>query len=282
MTAKLLEGTDLASSIRKEVKDVVEGYRNDGYRPPSLNVVLIGNDPASKIYVGQKQKACKEVGIESKVYELPLDISQVELNNLIASLNQDDNVDGILLQLPIPTHLSRAQSLDMIIPSKDVDGLTSFNQGAVLTQNSGLYPCTPLGIMELLNKHVNLHGKKVALIGYSLLVGAPLSTMLVHAGATVTVITRTSVDAPSFTKQADIVIAAAGRRHLVNHAWLKQGAVVVDVGIHRNEKSISGDVDFEDVKSVASAISPVPGGVGPLTVAFLIKNCLFAYQKKIP
>ena len=281
MSIKILDGIKLAQSIRLEIKEAIYSKIGKGIRPPCLSVILIGDDPASKIYVNQKKKACEEVGVNSEIYQRPASSTQDELNDLINNLNHDNRVDGILLQLPIPKHLSTIQSLDKIDPCKDVDGLTSFNQGTVLTKQPGLYPCTPLGIMEILNKHDSLSGKKVALVGYSLLVGAPLSTMLIHQGATVTVITKSTVDAPNIAKQADIIIVAAGVKHLVDKKWVKKDAVIVDVGIHRDGKTLSGDVYFDDVKSVAGAITPVPGGVGPMTVAFLLKNCLNAYLKNI-
>ncbi|NRA44575.1 MAG: bifunctional 5,10-methylenetetrahydrofolate dehydrogenase/5,10-methenyltetrahydrofolate cyclohydrolase [Oligoflexales bacterium] len=281
MTAKKLEGTKLAKAIRLETKEAVQSRVSQGNRAPSLSVILIGDDPASKIYVNQKEKACHEVGVHSKIYHLPTTVKQEELEHLIKTLNEDASIDGILLQLPLPQHLNRSQCLDMIRPSKDVDGLTSYNQGAVLTKIDGLYPCTPLGIMELLNQCDSLVGKKVVLVGYSLLVGAPLSSMLIHSGATVTVITKNSLDSPSIAKDADILVVAAGVRHLVDRSWVKEGAILIDVGIHRDGNSLSGDVDYDDVKSVVSAVTPVPGGVGPLTVAFLLKNCFEAYLKNL-
>ncbi|MFK7824882.1 MAG: bifunctional 5,10-methylenetetrahydrofolate dehydrogenase/5,10-methenyltetrahydrofolate cyclohydrolase [Oligoflexales bacterium] len=281
MVAKILDGIQLAQAIRVGIKEVVQAEIGKGKRPPCLSVILIGDDPASKVYVNQKKKACQEVGMNSQVHQKPDSITQSELNLFIDNLNKDSGVDGILLQLPIPKHLGRSQSLEMIHPSKDVDGLTSFNQGAILTKLPGLYPCTPLGIMELLKDYDSLRGKRVVLVGYSLLVGAPLSTMLIQEGATVTVLTKASVDPSGIARHADIVIVAAGVKHLVGKNWIKEGAILIDVGIHRDGKVLSGDVDFDDVKSVAGAITPVPGGVGPMTVAFLLKNCLNAYLKNV-
>ena len=282
MGAKVLDGLELARKLRQEAKELVDHHLGKGHRAPKLSVILIGEDPASRVYVKQKEKACHEVGIYSKICQLPVSVSQTELEKIILDLNKDIEVDGILLQLPIPLHLNRSQCLDMIHPDKDVDGLTSFNQGTVLTGLTGLHPCTPLGIMALLKSHMTLRGKKIALIGYSLLVGAPLSAMLVQSGATVTVITKATVDAPRVTRECDVTIVAAGVKHLVDKSWVREQSVLIDVGIHRDDSGISGDINFDDVKSVVSAVTPVPGGVGPMTVAFLLKNCLAAYLKNIP
>lgn len=280
MTAKIIDGTACSKKVKEkltlEVKDIVAS----GRRAPCLEVVLVGDDPASHIYVGHKEKACAEVGIASKTRQLSASVSQHELLGLIERLSADDSVDGILVQMPLPAHLDRLKIIDAIHPDKDVDGLTITNQGRLVTKQDGLFPCTPLGVMELLKfAGVAPSGKRAVVVGRSILVGMPAALMLIHAGATVTVVHSATENADAVVRDADIVVAAAGSKGLIKPSWVKVGAVVIDVGMHRDGKNLVGDVDFAGVSERASAITPVPGGVGPMTIAMLMSNCLKAYRR---
>jgi methylenetetrahydrofolate dehydrogenase (NADP+)/methenyltetrahydrofolate cyclohydrolase len=244
-------------------------------------VILVGDDPASQIYVGSKEKACASVGIKSVSHRLPASTTQKDLIALIHKLNKTDDVDGILLQLPIPKHMSRFECIEAIAPEKDVDGLTPTSQGIIAWGQPGLQPCTPSGIMELIRESgIECKGKLAAVLGRSILVGAPTTHMLSHAGATVIGLHSESRNTKELTKMADIVVVATGQRHLVTDEWLKPGAVVIDVGIHRVNGKVSGDVEFETARKVAGSITPVPGGVGPMTIAMLLSNCLLAFERR--
>jgi methylenetetrahydrofolate dehydrogenase (NADP+) / methenyltetrahydrofolate cyclohydrolase len=282
VTATLIDGRSVAKHIRSQVKEKIRVLRSAGGRAPCLAVILVGDHPASKIYVANKQKACAEVGIESRLFEMPADVAQGEVLDLIGRLNHDPTVDGILPQLPLPKHLDKVGTIHAVDHSKDVDGLSPVSQGLLEWGLPGLYPCTPSGILELL-RHAGVHieGMLAAILGRSLLVGAPTSTLLSHAGATTINMQSGTRNTKDLCRQADIVIVATGIIGLVQADWIKPGATVVDVGIHRRaDGTVCGDVDFEQVAHVAGRITPVPGGVGPMTIAMLLRNCLYAYEHR--
>lgn len=283
MTARLIDGKAVGEKLRNQVRQKVAAHTAAGKSPPCLAVILVGDDPASQVYVRHKEKACLEAGISSKTLRLPASTSESDLLSQIKILNQDSGVDGILPQLPMPAHIDRVKVISAIDPNKDVDGLSFYNQGRLAWNLPALRPCTPAGVMELL-KHegVNCSGKKAVVIGRSVLVGLPLQMLLVHANATVTCIHSKSTNPQAIAKTADILIAAAGAKHLVNKDWIKPGAVVIDVGIHKTDDGkLTGDVQPDDALEVASLFTPVPGGVGPMTIAMLMVNCLQAYESKL-
>ena len=277
----ILDGKAAAAAIRADLRDVIA---QAGGRAPCLAVVLVGEDPASKVYVRSKEKACADVGIRAVTHVLPASIAQEELEALLASLSADDEVDGILLQLPLPAGLDARSCIEAISPEKDVDGLTAVNQGRIALDIPGLRPCTPAGVLALLERNgISLCGKKVVVIGRSILVGRPLSIMLGGRGcnATVTLCHSQTPDIAAVCREADILIAAVGRPGFVTADMVKPGAVVVDVGINRREDgSLCGDVDFENVALLASAVTPVPGGVGPMTIAQLLVNTVAAWRAR--
>lgn len=280
MSAQVIDGKSIAQKVKEELKSKVEGYLSEGKRAPTLAVVLVGDDPASHVYVGHKEKACAAVGIKSIAHKISGEVSQEELESLLRSLSADDEVDGILLQLPLPGHLDSDSALDCIDVKKDVDGLSPMNQGLLAVKKPGLFSCTPLGCMELIRSTgIDIAGKRAVVIGRSILVGTPVATMLNQANATVTVIHSKTSRPEEIAREADILVVAAGKHHLVDASWVKPGAVVVDVGMHRIDGKLAGDVDFESVANVAAHLTPVPGGVGPMTIAMLLSNCLSAYQK---
>ena len=284
MTARLIDGKAIAESIKDQVRIQVSQILKSGKRPPCLAVILVGDDPASHVYVKHKEKSCEALGILSKTYRLAKDVNQTKILGLITELNNDPGVDGILPQLPMPAHIDRVGIISAIFPSKDVDGLTFYNQGRLAWNLPALRPCTPSGVMEIL-KHsaVNPLGKKAVVIGRSVLVGLPTLMLLMHAGATVTCVHSKTPNPEQICKEADILVAAAGVMHLVQKNWIKPGAVVVDVGIHRKEDGkLTGDVDPKAATDAASLFTPVPGGVGPLTIAMLMKNCLDSYLLREP
>lgn len=281
MTSKLIDGKRLSQTIKHQVKKQIDEYICNNLATPKLSVILIGDDPASTIYVRNKEKACAEVGIISDTYKLSADVQMTEVLDLIYRLNEDNLVNGILLQLPIPQTLDKNILINAIDPNKDVDGLCFVNQGKLVCgDTTGIFPCTPLGILELIQSKIkDLSGKVAAIIGRSLLVGKPIRTLLEQHNCTTIALHSKSQDIEMWTSQADILIAAAGVPHMVKKHWIKDGAIVIDVGIHRTSSGkIIGDVDFEDVLDVAGAITPVPGGVGPMTIAMLLYNCLKAYK----
>ena len=282
MSAQIIDGMAIARGVRAEVEQRLQAHVAAGKRAPCLAVILVGNDPASEIYVKRKEQTCGSVGIKSKAFHRNASTSQDELIALIEQLNADDDVDGILLQLPLPAHLDRVKSVSAIHPSKDVDGITPFNEGKLVWRHPGLYPCTPLGILHLVQTvEPNLSGKVAAIVGRSALVGMPTGTLLENAGCTIIGLHSESVDCPRWTREAEILVVAAGVKHLVRKDWVRKGAVVIDVGIHRDGNRLTGDVLFDDVKDIVRAITPVPGGVGPMTIAMLVKNCLSAYEQRI-
>ncbi|SEB10738.1 methylenetetrahydrofolate dehydrogenase (NADP+) / methenyltetrahydrofolate cyclohydrolase [Thiothrix caldifontis] len=282
MTAQIIDGKKIAAEVRTEVKQGVEARLQQGKRRPGLAVILIGSDPASQVYVSHKRKACDEVGIMSRSYDLPPQTTQHELVELINELNHDPLIDGILVQLPLPIHLDASLIIEQISPSKDVDGFHPTNVGRLTLRIPSLRPCTPYGVMRLLDSTGEVYkGRHAVIVGASNIVGRPMALELLLAGATVTVTHRFSGSmTPELVRQADIVVAAAGKPGLVKGDWIKSGATVIDVGINRLENGkLAGDVEFESAAEHAAWITPVPGGVGPMTVAMLMKNTLEACEK---
>ena len=288
MTAKLIDGKQIAAEIRSEVKAAVSARQEQGLPVPGLATVLVGDDPASKVYVRNKQKACAEVGIASFGYNLPAEASQQEVEDLVSQLNADPTINGILVQLPLPRHLNDEAVLSAIDLNKDVDGFHPVNIGKLAQKGREplFIPCTPAGVMVLLEKAgATLEGANAVVLGRSNIVGMPVALLLVRANATVTICHSKTHDLPSITRQADVLIAAIGKAEMVRGDWVKPGAYVIDVGINRIEDPNSpkgsrlvGDVAFEEVREVASAITPVPGGVGPMTIAMLLRNTLHARE----
>ena len=274
MSALILNGKRLAKQIEQELIPEVQALKEKGIYP-KLAVVMVGNDPASAVYVRNKSRACERVGIAYEEIFLDESITQEELLATIQKLNHDTSVHGILLQLPLPKHLNSRLTLDTISRKKDVDGFHSLSVGALITGRNTFIPCTPLGVITLLDRllpRVDLTGKHAVIVGRSNIVGKPLAHLLLNKNATVTITHSHSHDLASFTKSADILIAAVGRAHMITKDMVKPGAIVIDVGINRNEEGkLCGDVK-KDVAEIASAITPVPGGVGPMTIAMLLKN----------
>jgi len=278
----ILDGKALSEKIRGEIAQEVNDYLSKGFRPPTLAVLLIGEDPASQVYVSNKEKAFQKVGIRSLSYRLPYNTTTQELLELIAQLNADEEVDGILVQLPLPSHINQQEIILAISPKKDVDGFHPENMGRLVARmEDGFIPCTPLGIDLLLSHYgIELKGKDVVIVGAGFIVGRPLSLLMLWRDATVSVCHIYTKDIKEYTKRADILISATGVPGLIKAHMVKEGAVVVDVGISRVGDRIVGDVDFEEVKEKAYAITPVPGGVGPMTVTGLLLNTLKAYKKR--
>ena len=275
----IIDGKLLAENLRHKIANEVRQFS----RPPGLAVILVGDDSASQAYVRNKTKACVEVGFYSDQIHKSANITQEELLSEIRRLNDNETIDGILVQLPLPPHIDAEVIIEAIIPEKDVDGFSSENAGKLMQNKPFLSPCTPKGVMAMLaSLNYELRGKDCVIIGASKIVGRPMSMELLNAGATVLVCHKETKEIAEKVKMADVVIVAAGAANLVKADWVKEGAVVIDVGINRLEDgSLTGDVDFDEVKEKASAISPVPGGVGPMTVAMLIVNTLTAYKAKL-
>ena len=280
MTAQLIDGKAIAASLRQQIAQRVAERRQRGLRAPGLAVILVGNDPASEVYVSHKRKDCEEVGFMSKAYDLPASTSQAELLSLIDNLNDAAEIDGILVQLPLPAHLDAAQLLERIRPDKDVDGFHPYNVGRLAQRIPLLRPCTPKGIMTLLESTgADLHGMHAVIVGASNIVGRPMALELLLAGCTVTVTHRFTKDLPGHLASADLVVVAAGKPGLVKGEWIKQGAIVIDVGINRQaDGKLIGDVVFDTALPRAGWITPVPGGVGPMTRACLLENTLYAAE----
>ena len=282
----VLDGKQFAQTIRSGLKDHIAHIRQ---RPglkawqPGLATILIGDDPASRVYVGMKGKACREIGIASFSHHLPATITADKVFSLIAELNTRPEVHGILLQLPLPDHLDAEALLEAIAPEKDVDGLHPVNQGRLLLGHDGPRPCTPLGVMHLIDQSgMNIEGKRAVVIGRSNLVGKPLALLLLERHATVTTCHSHTANLEDQVRQADIVVAAMGQTEAIKGAWIKDGAIVIDVGITRGaDGSLKGDVEFAAAKERAACISPVPGGVGPLTVAMLLANTVKAAESQL-
>lgn len=278
MTAHIIDGKKIAEQIRQEVANGVKLRLHRGLIQPGLAVVIVGKDPASTIYVKNKRKACAEVGFYSENLDLPEDISEAHLLQEIERLNQDPKIHGILVQLPLPSHIHQEKVIEAIAPHKDVDGFHPYNIGRLAQCNPLLRPCTPKGITTLLTRTIkDLTGMHVVIVGASTIVGRPMGLELLLKKCTITVCHSHTRNLPQHTCQADILIVAVGKPHFIQADWVKPGAVVIDVGINRIENNkIVGDVDFEKVKEVAGWISPVPGGVGPMTIASLLENTLYA------
>jgi methylenetetrahydrofolate dehydrogenase (NADP+)/methenyltetrahydrofolate cyclohydrolase len=273
----LIDGKAIAQDVRNEIRDEVAAWVADGHEPPGLATVLVGDDAASAVYVGGKQKACAEVGIRGFDHRLAADVPEQEVRELLHALNADPAVSGILLQLPTPKHIDGPRLTTEIAPGKDVDGLTPISTGLLAKNLPGLRPCTPLGCMELLKRHgVNLEGAEAVVVGRSDLVGKPISALLLQANATVTTAHSRTKDLKAVCLRADILIAAVGVAHLIQGDWVKEQAVVIDVGMNRLDGKLTGDDDFEAANERASLITPVPGGVGPMTIAMLMRNTLEA------
>ncbi|SDK53240.1 bifunctional methylenetetrahydrofolate dehydrogenase/methenyltetrahydrofolate cyclohydrolase FolD [Paracoccus chinensis] len=277
MSADLIDGKAFAAALRGRIATAVAAMKADHSVTPGLAVVLVGEDPASSVYVRSKGKATVEVGMESFEHRLPPETSQDDLLALVARLNGDAKVNGILVQLPLPKHMDEAAVINAIAPEKDVDGFTVLNAGRLATGQKAMVPCTPLGCLMLLRDRLgSLAGKDALVIGRSNIVGKPMAQLLLADSATVTVAHSRTEDLPDLCRRADIVVAAVGRARFVQGDWIKPGATVIDVGINRTEDGLVGDVDFESVRQVAGAITPVPGGVGPMTIACLLANTLTA------
>ncbi len=279
---ELIDGKALAKEVRAEVKTRAEAFSAKHGRAPGLHVVLVGEDPASTVYVRNKERAAGKVGIAGEVHRLPAKTTESDVLALVAKLNAAPGIDGILVQLPLPDHLDDQTIVDAIDPRKDVDGLHPFNAGLLFVGRKGLRPCTPSGCMRML-EHVgcNPKGKRALVLGRSTLVGKPIALMLLERHATVTIAHSRTEDLADRVGEADIVVAAVGRPNLVKGDWIKEGAVVIDVGINRlDDGSLTGDVDFEGALKRASYITPVPGGVGPMTIAMLLSNTVDAAEAR--
>lgn len=280
MTAQILSGKALAERILHDCKDRALTFASQNGRPPKLAVILVGDDPASKVYVSNKKKACSRFGVDSESYELPSHITEKELLHLIQELNQRSTIDGILVQLPLPPSISSLTIIDAIDPLKDVDGFHPYNMGRLALRVPTIHPCTPYGIMRLLSEAgISCKGKNAVVVGASNIVGRPVALELLLAGATVTVCHRYTKDLMPWVQQAEVLIVAVGKPNLIPGDWIRPGAVVIDVGINRlADGRLVGDVCFEEALQKASWITPVPGGVGPMTVAMLLHNTILCAE----
>ncbi|SUC19560.1 bifunctional 5,10-methylene-tetrahydrofolate dehydrogenase/ 5,10-methylene-tetrahydrofolate cyclohydrolase [Proteus vulgaris] len=281
MSARIIDGKSIAQTIRSEVTEKVKQRINAGKRAPGLAVILVGNNPASQIYVGSKRRACDEVGFISRSYDLPDTTSEADLLSLIDQLNEDNTIDGILVQLPLPAGIDNVKVLERIRPDKDVDGFHPYNVGRLCQRAPKLRPCTPRGVVTLLERcDIPMNGLNAVIIGASNIVGRPMSLELLLAGCTTTVTHRFTKDLRFHVEHADLVVVAVGKPNFIPGEWIKPGAIVIDVGINRLESGkVVGDVEFEVASQRAGWISPVPGGVGPMTVATLIQNTLQACEE---
>ena len=281
MTAKLIDGKSIAAQIRQSVKETVQQRLAAGGRPPGLAVIQVGNDPASEVYVANKRKSCQDVGFVSKAYDLPADTRQEQLLALIDQLNADPEIDGILVQLPLPPDIDPETVIERIHPDKDVDGFHPYNIGRLAVRLPLLRSCTPLGIITLLKSTgIELYGKEAVVVGASNIVGRPMSLELLLAGCTVTTCHRFTQDLHAHVARADILVVAVGKPGLVKGDWIKPGAIVIDVGMNRDSSGkLVGDVEFDAAKERAGWITPVPGGVGPMTVATLLQNTIYAAEQ---
>ncbi len=273
--AALIDGKKISTEIKDELKEKVAKLKEQG-KEVTLAVIQVGNDPASTVYVGNKKKACEYIGINSLAYELPEETTQEKLLELIGELNQRKDVNGILVQLPLPKHMDEDEVIRAIAPEKDVDGFHPQSVGFLSIGQKGFVSCTPAGIIQLLKRsNIDIEGKECVIIGRSNIVGKPMSMLLLRENGTVTICHSRTKDLKEVTKRADILVVAIGKPKFVTADFVKEGAVVIDVGIHRQENGkLCGDVDFDSVEPVASAITPVPGGVGPMTIAMLMNNCV--------
>mgnify|MGYP000210158937 FL=1 len=275
--ASLIDGKVISKQIKDELKEKVAALKAEG-KEIGMAVIQVGNDPASSVYVGNKKKACAYIGIHSESYELPEETTQEELLTLIDKLNKDERIHGILVQLPVPKHIDEDTVIKAISPKKDVDGFHPQSVGALSIGQPGFVSCTPAGIIQLLKRsNVEIEGKECVVIGRSNIVGKPMALLLLRENGTVTITHSKTKNLKEICKRADILVVAIGRPKMIDASYVKEGAVVIDVGIHRNENNkLCGDVDFDSVEPIASAITPVPGGVGPMTIAMLMNNCVEA------
>lgn len=279
MTAKIIDGNAISKENLSNLKQEIQQRENDGIRPPCLAVILVGEDPASSIYVNKKKSACENVGIKSVSHHLPTDTTQSDLNDLIKKLNENKDVDGILVQSPLPKQLNEDLIIELISPNKDVDGFHPFNIGSLAIRQPRLRSCTPYGVIKMLKAaKINLEGLDATVVGVSNNVGRPMALELLLEKCTITSCHSKTKDLEGKVRQADLVVVAAGRQNLVKGEWIKQGAIVVDIGINRIDNKLVGDVEFEVASKNASYITPVPGGVGPMTVATLMENTLQAQK----
>lgn len=275
--AKIIDGKLISKQIKDELKSKVEKLKSEG-KEVCLAVIQVGCDPASTVYVGNKKKACEYIGIKSVAYELPEETTEEELLEIIDRLNKDDSVHGILVQLPVPKHINEEHIINAISPAKDVDGFHPASVGALSIGKKGFVSCTPAGIIQLLKRsRIEIEGKECVVIGRSNIVGKPMAMLLLRENGTVTVCHSRTKNLKEVCKRADILVVAIGKPKMIDASYVKEGATVIDVGIHRNENGkLCGDVDYESVEPVAGAITPVPGGVGPMTIAMLMNNCVEA------
>ena len=279
---QIIDGKKISSEIKDELKEKVAALKAEG-KEITLAVIQVGNDPASSVYVGNKKKSCEYIGIRSLAYELPEKTSEDELLNLIKELNERNDVHGILVQLPLPKHMNEDKIIKAIAPAKDVDGFHPQSVGALSIGQPGFVSCTPAGIIQLLKRSgIEIDGKECVIVGRSNIVGKPMALLMLRENGTVTICHSHTKDLKDVCKRADILVAAIGKPKFFNHEYVKEGAVVIDVGIHRGENNkLCGDVDYEDVFPHVSAITPVPGGVGPMTIAMLMYNCVQAAEMEI-
>ena len=281
MSAQIIDGAALAKSLRAQFKQRAQTLGASG-SPPGLAVVIVGDNPASRVYVRNKVRACEDAGFHSELIERPTSISEADLLLLLSTLNASDRIDGVLVQLPLPAHIDGRRVIEAIDPAKDVDGFHVASAGALMTGLPGFAPCTPSGVMEILKaERILIEGRHAVVVGRSNIVGKPMALLLLQAGATVTICHSKTPDLASITRQADILIAATGRVNLVTQDMVKPGACVIDVGMNRDAQGkLCGDVDFAGVREVAGWITPVPGGVGPMTIAMLLSNTLQAAESR--
>lgn len=278
--AQLIDGKKISQEIKDELKEKVKELKGQGIEG-ALAVIQVGNDPASSVYVRNKKRACEYIGIRSESYELPEDTTEKELLTLIEKLNKDPKINGILCQLPVPAHMDENKIIRTIAPEKDVDGFHTQNVGALVVGQQGFVSCTPAGVIQLLKRSgIEIAGKNCVVVGRSNIVGKPMALLMLRENATVTICHSRTADLKAMCKQADILIVAVGKPKMITAEYVKEGATVIDVGIHRQEDGkLCGDVDFEQVEPVAGAITPVPGGVGPMTIAMLMNNCVEAMAR---
>ena len=281
MAYKIINGKEISAAVKERIKNEVEALKEKGINV-GLAVILVGENPASKVYVANKKKACEELGIKSFEFKLPEQTTEEELISLVKKLNEDSEVNGILCQLPLPSHLDESTVINTIVPEKDVDAFHPVNVGKIMIGDFDFLPCTPAGIMEMLAyMNIDICGKECVVIGRSNIVGKPMAMLLLHKNATVTVCHSKTKNLKAVTSRADVLVSAVGRAGFVTADMVKEGAVVIDVGMNRNaENKLCGDVDFEAVKEKCSAITPVPGGVGPMTIAMIMQNTLTAAKKQ--
>lgn len=280
---QILDGKLLSNKIKENIKSEVKTLKEEHEVTPGLAVILVGDDPASHTYVKMKAKSCKEVGIYSITHEMPEDIKESEILDTIAMMNKNPNIDGILIQLPLPSHIDTTKVLEAVAPEKDVDGFHPFNVGRLVTNLDGFVPCTPLGVMKLLAEYdIDVQGMNAVVVGASNIVGKPMANLLLNANATVDICHIYTKDLKAHTREADILLVGVGKINLITEDMVKDGAIVIDIGINRNsDGKLVGDVDYEAISKKASYITPVPGGVGPMTIAMLLENTLKASKKRL-